>query len=257
MPWLTTPGSTKCATNYSNGFNVQDGQLIAKETWWLNELVALNERLIAKLERGERLTPSERADLEPLRLPTPEKQGDSEPPPLVAALNSALFGRPPETVTSPAPVRCTYCNSDDTAPKSKQPRLKQVIDELGQVHQVAVFRHYCHNVACRYQSFTHLPPGLVPHSPYPIQVRLLAVEVYEVLLSTYRRSARMFNVKAATVYHWLVSLSPAATCLAAYLGVVRTSGDVTILNGLRLLELLFYCITLVTRSQERERKYEV
>jgi len=155
--------------------DLQGGRLIAKETWWLPELIALNERLISKLERGERLTPSERADMEPLRLPTPEKQGDSESPPLGAALHSALFGRPPETVTSPAPVRCTYCHSDDTAPKSKQPRLKQVIDELGQVHRVAVFRYYCHNVACRYQSFTHLPPGLVPHSPYPMQVRLLAV----------------------------------------------------------------------------------
>ncbi|HEX7588495.1 MAG TPA: hypothetical protein VF478_09295, partial [Anaerolineae bacterium] len=207
-------------------FNLQAGHLLAKETWWLPELLALNERLIAKLERGERLTPQEHVEIEPLRLKRAEKQGDSESPPLAAALKSALFGRPPEMVTSPAPVRCTYCHSDDTAPKSKQPRLKPVIDEWGQVHRVAVFRHYCHNVACRYQSFTHLPPGLVPHSPYPMQVRLLAVEVYEVLLSTYRRSARMFNVKAATVYHWLVSLSPAATCLAAYLGVVRTSGVV-------------------------------
>jgi hypothetical protein len=68
----------------------------------------------------------------------------------------------------------------------------------------------------------------VPHSPYPIHVRLLAVEVYETLLSTYRRSARMFGVKAVTVYHWVASLSPAATCLAAYLGVVRTSGVIGI-----------------------------
>jgi hypothetical protein len=35
-------------------------------------------------------------------------------------------------------------------------------------------------------------------------------------------------VKAVTVYHWVTSLSPAATCLAAYLGVVRTSGVVGI-----------------------------
>jgi transposase-like protein len=59
-------------------------------------------------------------------------------------------------------------------------------------------------------------------------VRLIAIEVYETLLTTYRRSARMFSVKAATVYHWVASLSPAATCLAAYLGVVRTSGVIGI-----------------------------
>jgi transposase-like protein len=68
----------------------------------------------------------------------------------------------------------------------------------------------------------------LPHSHYSLQVRLLAVEVYETLLSTYRRSARMFGVKAATVYHWVASLSPAVTCLAAYLGVVRTSGVIGI-----------------------------
>ena len=52
------------------------------------------------------------------------------------------------------------------------------------------------------------------------------MEVYVELLSTYRRSARMFTVKAATLYHWVASVSPAALCLAAYLGVVRTSGVV-------------------------------
>jgi hypothetical protein len=35
-------------------------------------------------------------------------------------------------------------------------------------------------------------------------------------------------VKAATLYHWVAALSPATVCLAAYLGVVRTSGVVGI-----------------------------
>jgi hypothetical protein len=38
-------------------FNLQHGQLIARDAWWLRELLALNERLIAKLEHGERLLP--------------------------------------------------------------------------------------------------------------------------------------------------------------------------------------------------------
>ena len=34
-------------------FNLQHGHLIARDAWWLRELLALNERLMTKLERGE------------------------------------------------------------------------------------------------------------------------------------------------------------------------------------------------------------
>jgi transposase-like protein len=208
-------------------FDAQAGQLIAREHWWLKELVALNERLIAKLERGERLTPQELVDIEPLRLQTPENQAlFAILPPVVAHLTATLFPSP--TAETSAPIRCTYCGSDHVRPKSKKPRLKTVVDEFGEEHQVAVLRYYCKNPDCPYQTFTHLPPGLVPHSRYPVRVRLLAVEVYEQLLSTYRRSARMFEVKASTLYRWVASVCPAALMLAAYLGAVRTSGVVGI-----------------------------
>lgn len=111
-------------------------------------------------------------------------------------------------------------------PKSKQPRPKTVLDEFGEQHVIDVMRYYCQNPDYAYHTFTYFPPGVLPHSQYPVQVRLLAVEVYETLLSTYRRSARLFEVTTATLYHWVNALSPAAECLAAYLGVVRTSGVV-------------------------------
>ena len=76
-------------------FDLQGGHLFAREHWWLEKLLALNERLIRQLERGEPLTPQALIDIEPLRLKSPEKSGDSEPPPLAAALKSALFGPPP------------------------------------------------------------------------------------------------------------------------------------------------------------------
>ncbi len=214
-------------------FNAQEGQLIAKETWWVRELVALNERLIAKLERGEQLTPQERVEIEPLRLKTPEKPSDSASSavPLVASLKRVLFKSSAEPAL-PAQVsesiHCTYCGSDQVAPKSKQPRRKTVRDESGEKHVVEVLRYYCKNPDCEYQTFTNFPPGILPHARYTLHVRLIAIEVYETLLTTYRRSARMFGVKAATVYHWVASLSPAATCLAAYLGVIRTSGVIGI-----------------------------
>ena len=205
-------------------FNLQHGQLIARETWWLRELLALNERLIAKLEHGEQLLSQELVEIEPLRLKSSEKPGDSEPPPLAASLKSALFEAPPTPETPATPVRCTYCGSNRVAPKSKQPRHKTVFDAFGESHVIDVVRYYCLNPACAYHTFTHLPAGVMPHSPYPVPVRLLAVEVYDTLLSTYRRSARLFEVTAATLYQWVNTLSPAAGCLAAYLGVVRTSG---------------------------------
>ena len=125
-------------------------------------------------------------------------------------------------------VRCTYCDSEHVAPKSKKPLRKTIIDAEGHPQVIEVLRYYCHNPECKYKTFTHFPLGVLPHARYTLQMRLVAVEVYETLLTTYRRSARMFGVKAVTVYHWVASLSPAATCLAAYLGVVRASGVVGI-----------------------------
>jgi transposase len=203
-------------------FDLQAGRLLAKDHWWLAELLALNERLLGQLERGERLTPQALVEIEPLRLKTPEKPADSACPPLAAALRPTLGDRPPLTATTC--VRCVYCGSDQVAPKSKQARERRVIDEFGETHSLQVVRYYCHNPACAYQTFTHLPAGVWSHSPYPLRVRLLAVQVYEGLLATYRRSARVLGVSAATVYGWLADLSPAALHLAAYLGVVRTSG---------------------------------
>lgn len=208
-------------------FQLQDGHLFAKEHWWLNELLALNNRLLDKLERGEKMMPQELVDVESLRLNTMPKNVDAASPSLATALHSVLFESAIDA--SNEPVRCAYCGSDHTAPKSKKPRLKTVIDPLtGQKRQINVFRYYCHNPDCAYKSFTHFPPGVLPHSPHPLQTRLIAVEVYEVLLSTYRRSARMFSISSATLYRWLISLCPVATALAAYLGVVRTSGIVGI-----------------------------
>jgi hypothetical protein len=208
-------------------FLVQDGQLIAREQWWLNELLDLNERLLTKLEQAEAITPQEIVDLEPLRLNTPRKHVDAASPPLAAALQSVLFA--PQDHNPNQPVQCTYCGSDHTSPKSKKPRPKTVIDPIsGQKRRIEVLRHYCHNPDCPHQTFTHFPPGVLPHSPHPLQARLIALEVYEVLLSTYRRSARMFAVSSATFYRWVAAFSPVALALAAYLGVVRTSGVVGI-----------------------------
>ncbi len=205
-------------------FELQQGQLIAKAHWWLPQLLALNERLLSQLEQGQPLTPQETLDLQSLRLPLPQTQNEAIPAPLLAtALQNTLFQ--PLDSLSDTPVRCTYCGSDHVAPKSKTPRFRSVVDpSSGQKQRLPVLRYYCHNLNCAFRSFTHLPPGLLPHSPYPLQTRLLALHVYHNLLSTYRRSARLLGVKAPTLYRWLVSLSHFALTLTAFLGVIRTSG---------------------------------
>jgi hypothetical protein len=208
-------------------FQLQEGELIAREQWWLRELVALNERLLAQLAQGQGLTPQETLEIAALRLPPPAAAADAAPPSaLPPALQQTLFQ--PLERESEEEVRCTYCGSDQVAPKSKQARLKRVLDQQEHWRQIAVLRYYCHNAACAVQSFTHLPAGYLPHSPYPLQVRLLGLEVYVHLLSTYRRAAPLLGVQAATLYRWVAALSPVAAALAAYLGVIRTSGVVGI-----------------------------
>jgi hypothetical protein len=135
-------------------FDLQAGHLLAKEHWWLKELLALNERLLTRLERGERLTPQELIAIEPLRLPTPENKPPAEPPPLAAALQQSLFE--PVAETAATSIRCTYCGSAEVAPKSKTPRRKTVLDAFGEVQTVPVLRYYCKNRACRYHTFSRV-----------------------------------------------------------------------------------------------------
>ena len=93
------------------------------------------------------------------------------PPPLAAALKSGLFDptpvSPTSTLESPTGIRCTYCGSDQVAPKSKQPRCKTIIDEDGEKHTVEVVRYYCHNPECQYHTFTHFPPGIFSKLGFP------------------------------------------------------------------------------------------
>lgn len=128
-------------------FEFQDDHCMAKECWWLRALVALNERLMAKLAKGERLTPQELVHIEPLRLKSSEKPVDSEAaasPPLATALKRVWFEPAPalpSILESPTVIRCTYCGSDQVAPKSKISRCKTIIDEDGETQRIEVLRH--------------------------------------------------------------------------------------------------------------------
>jgi transposase-like protein len=125
-------------------------------------------------------------------------------------------------------VRCPHCGSQHVAVKSKTPRLKAYRDEHGQRQTVAVYRYYCKNPDCSYQSFTSLPPGLIAYSVWTLDARLKALELYTGLRTNYRSAANALGVAPSTLYHWLDQFGAEPLQVAALFGLVRSSGIVGI-----------------------------
>jgi transposase-like protein len=125
-------------------------------------------------------------------------------------------------------VRCPHCGSPQVARKSNQPRLKAYLDEHGQRRTVAVYRYYCQNPDCPYQTFTNLPPGLIAHSVWTLDARLKALELYTGLRTNYRSAANALGVAPSTLYHWLEHFGAEPLQVAALFGLVRSSGVVGI-----------------------------
>lgn len=123
-------------------------------------------------------------------------------------------------------VRCMYCGSTHVAVKSKTPRRKAYLDEHGHRQTVEVYRYYCQNPDCPYQTFTNLPRGLIVHSVWSLDARLRALELYTGLRTTYRGAAAALGVSPATLYHWLAQFGDQPLQVAALFGLVRSSGVV-------------------------------
>jgi transposase-like protein len=123
-------------------------------------------------------------------------------------------------------VHCPYCGSEQVGRKSTTPRLKQYYDAAGQLCEVAVYRYYCRNPQCEKGSFTHLPPGLLPYSPYRTELHLLAVQMYAWGYSTYRRTGTALGVASLTAWRWVSAWGYALLPVAALFGMVRSSGVV-------------------------------
>jgi transposase-like protein len=123
-------------------------------------------------------------------------------------------------------VRCPHCGSEQVARKSRTPRLKAYRDERGQRQTVEVYRYYCQNPDCPFQTFTNLPPGWMAHSVWTLDARLKALELYTGLRTTYRSAANALGVAPSTLYHWLAQFGTGPLQVAALFGVVRSSGVV-------------------------------
>lgn len=196
----------------------------------VTELLGTLRAVLDKVARGEGLSAEERVQIAHL-----EKAGEAlglTPPPTPAAVPWAqkvawvLFAA--EAPEEAGTVRCTYCGSTDVRPKGRQGRQKRYLDEQGQWRTVTVYRYRCRNPTCSYGSFTHLPLGLLPYSPYPLQRRMAALQMYAWGRSSYRRTAQALGVRAGRVYLWVSAFGRELLPVAALFGVVRCSGVVGI-----------------------------
>jgi transposase-like protein len=199
-----------------------------RDGWLVGRLLDHVETLLACLEAGETLSSQQALSLTELKTLAAEV-GVIAPPPVKALpwllrVEQVLFGQW-QAVTDEQ-VRCPYCGSTHIVRKSKKPRLKKYYDDQGQVQTVEVYRYYCRNRACAKGSFTHLPPGLTPYSPYRTEIKLLALQMYGWGYSTYRRTGQALGVSSMTVYFWVSAWGHQLLPVAALFGLVKSSGVV-------------------------------
>lgn len=209
-------------------YHVRASGIQPRDGWLVGQLLSQIETLLARLEAGAGLTPQEQVSLTEVQTLAAEA-GVTAPPPLKALpwllrVEQVLFGQW-QTVTDQQ-VRCIYCGSTQVVRKSNKPRLKKYYDAQGQIQTVEVYRYYCRNRACDKGSFTHLPPGLTPYSPYRTETKLLALQMYGWGYSTYRRTGQALGVSSMTIYFWVSAWGYELLPVAALFGLVKSSGVV-------------------------------
>jgi len=201
-----------------------------RDNWLVEQLLAQNQTLLAKLETGEGLTPEEKVAVADLQALAAEAGVMAQPPlkalPWLMRVERVVFGHWEEVTDGT--VRCIYCGSTHVVRKSRKPRLKKYYDAEGNLQTVEVYRYYCRNPLCDKKSFTHLPPGLVPYSRHRVETHLLAVQMYAWGYSTYRRTGQALGVASMTVYRWVSAWGYELLPVAALFGVVKSSGVVGI-----------------------------
>jgi hypothetical protein len=205
----------------ADGFRPRDG-------WLVEQLLGQVETLLARLEGGEGLTLQEQVSLTEVKTLAAEAGVTATVPvkalPWLLRVEQVLFGQ--WQALTDDQVRCSYCGSSQVVRKSNKPRLKKYYDAQGQLQTVQVYRYYCRNRACDKGSFTHLPPGLTPYSPYRTETKLLALQMYGWGYSTYRRTGQALGVSSMTVYCWVCAWGYELLPVAALFGLVKSSGVV-------------------------------
>jgi transposase-like protein len=199
-----------------------------REEWIVQELLRLVQQLQTCLETDQPVPVEEQialADVQALA----HELGIETPPtlkplPWLLKVEHVLFGQ--WAMMEDDTIACPTCQSTQVARKSRTPRMKKYYDAEGNLQEVPVYRYYCRNPACARQTFTHLPPGLVPYSRHRLDVHLMAVQAYSWSYSTYRRVGQALQVSEMTVYRWVSAWGYELLPVAAIFGLVRSSGIV-------------------------------
>jgi transposase-like protein len=209
-------------------YDLSGTELRLRDEWLVAQLLAQVQELLAQIETGQRLPQEERLAVTDLAA-LAAAAGVCAPPPVKALpwllrVEQLVLGQ--WQTLSDAQVRCPACGSDHVGRKSARPRDKKYYDAQGQLQTVAVYRYYCRNPQCAQGSFTNLPAGLLPYSPYRTEVHLLAVQMYTWGYSTYRRTGTALGVASLTAWRWVNAWGYALLPVAALFGLVRSSGVV-------------------------------
>lgn len=197
-----------------------------REEWVVQELLRLVQQLQTCLETGQSVPVEEQIALADVQ--TLAHELGVEPPPTLKPLpwllkvEQVLFGQ--WAMMADDTIACPTCQSTQVARKSRTPRMKKYYDAEGNLQEVPVYRYYCRNPGCSRQTFTHLPPGLVPYSRHRLDVHLMAVQAYSWSYSTYRRVGQALQVSEMTVYRWVSAWGYELLPVAAIFGLVRSSG---------------------------------
>jgi len=197
-----------------------------RDEWLVCQLLAQVKELVERLERLNGLTPEQQvewADLNALCAELDLRPADPlRPLPWLFRVERWLFGQ--WELVDDGQVRCIYCGTTKVARKSRKGRIKRYVDEQGNEQTIEVYRYYCHNPACRYKTFTNLPPNLIPHSEWTLEHHLAALQSYEWSRSVYRCTSQMLGVSKMTAYRWVSAFGYQLLPVAALFGVVRSSG---------------------------------
>jgi transposase-like protein len=209
-------------------YDLSQGQFRLRDGWLVQQLLRQVETLLHKIETDQGITSHEQIKLSELKAIASENSVEVEPPlkalPWMLRVEQVLFGHW-EMVTDEQ-IRCSYCGTTEIGRKSKTPRYKKYFDRDGNIQQVAVYRYYCHNPQCDKKTFTNLPSGLMPYSPYRTEVRLLALQMYGWGRSTYRRTGSSLGIASFTTWRWVSEWGHDLLPVAALFGVVKSSGVV-------------------------------
>jgi len=201
-----------------------------QDEWLVGRLLAQVQGLVEQLEAVGGLTPEQQMELADLDALCEELDlrpaAMRRPLPWMLQLEWLLFGH--WEWVDDGSVRCIYCGTTDVSRKSRKPRSKKYVDEKGELQTVEVYRYYCHNPACKYKTFTNLPPNLVPYSRWTLDHHIAALQMYEWSHSVYRCTSQMLGVSKMTAYRWVSGFGYQLLPVAALFGMVRSSGVVGI-----------------------------